>query len=127
MSKKPLLGPRHQDQVTILNKSESTIISISLKMSLCLSNLLLTGSATPFLHNGVTENDADIEEIGIVARNAIGFLMWDRTSETTQKHKLGSRFKTPHLPIWVTCVNNKWGVLFNPKLDLMKSHAAENR
>ena len=98
-------------------------------MSLCLSNLLLTGSATPFLHNGVTvtENEADLEEIGIAARNAIGFLMWDRTSEKTQKHKLGSRFKTPHLPIWVTCVNNKWGVLFNPKLDLMKSHAAENR
>ena len=98
-------------------------------MSLCLSNLLLTGSATPFLHNGVTvtENEADLEEIGIAARNAIGFLMWDRTSEKTQKHKLGSRLKTPHLPIWVTCVNNKWGVLFNPKLDLMKSHAAENR
>ena len=27
----------------------------------------------------------------------------------------------------MTCVNTRWGVLFNPKLDLMKSHAAENR
>ena len=96
-------------------------------MSLCLSNLLLTGSATPFLHNGIFETEEGFEEAGIAARNAIGFLMWDRTLEKTQKHKLGSRFKTPHLPIWVTCVNNKWGVLFNPKLDLMKSHAAENR
>ena len=96
-------------------------------MSLCLSNLLLTGSATPFLHNGVRENEEGLDEVGIAARNAIGFLMWDRTSEKTQKHRLGSRFKTPYLPIWVTCVNNKWGVLFNPKLDLMKSHSAENR
>ena len=96
-------------------------------MSLCLSNLLLTGSATPFLHNGVTENDEGVEEVGIAARNDIGFLIWDRSSEKTQKHRLGSRFKTPHLPIWVICANNKWGVLFNPKLDLMKSHAAENR
>ena len=96
-------------------------------MSPCLSNLLLTGTATPFLHNGVTENNEGLEEVGIVTRNAIGFLIWDRVSEKTKKHNLGSRFKTPHLPIWVTCVNNKWGVLFNPKLDLMKSHAAENR
>ena len=35
--------------------------------------------------------------------------------------------KTPVLPIWVTCINNEWGVLFNPNRDLMKSYSAENR
>ena len=39
----------------------------------------------------------------------------------------GSRLKTPVLPIWVTCINNEWGVLFNPNRDLMKSYSAENR
>ena len=40
---------------------------------------------------------------------------------------LGSRLKTPVLPIWVTCINDEWGVLFNPNKDLMKSYSAENR
>ena len=40
---------------------------------------------------------------------------------------VGSRLKTPVLPIWVTCVNDNWGVLFNPNRDLMKSYSAENR
>ena len=40
---------------------------------------------------------------------------------------LGSRLKTPVLPIWVTCINDNWGVLFNPNKDLMKSYSAENR
>ena len=59
-------------------------------MSLCLSNLLLTGSATPFLHNGVRENEEGFDEVGIAARNAIGFLMWDRTSEKTQNQILNT-------------------------------------
>ena len=40
---------------------------------------------------------------------------------------LGSRLKTPVLPIWVTCINDEWGVLFHPNKDLMKSYSAENR
>ena len=40
---------------------------------------------------------------------------------------LGSRYRTPILPIWVTVLQDSWGVLFNPNKDLMKSYAAENR
>ncbi len=40
---------------------------------------------------------------------------------------LGSRLKTPVLPIWVTWCGRSWGVLFNPNRDLMKSYQAENR
>ena len=95
---------------------------------------MLTGQATPYLFNGVQEAEYSEEtqsyqdeKVGLLERNYIGFLIWDKTPDRTSRHKLGSRYKTPHLPIWVTSVNNQWGVLFNPRLDLMKSHSAENR
>ena len=95
---------------------------------------MLTGSATPYLFNGIQEAEYsdgsqyyETDQVGLLERNYIGFLIWDRSPEKTSRHQLGSRYKTPHLPIWVTCVNNQWGVLFNPRLDLMKSHSAENR
>ena len=62
-----------------------------------------------------------------MGRTDMGFLVWDGDEEQTGLLNLGSRFKTPLLPIWVTCINNSWGVLFNPREDLMKSHSAENR
>ena len=71
--------------------------------------------------------ESNEERVGLIDRNSIGFLIWDRGSERTKNHNLGSRYKTPHLPIWVTNVNNHWGVLFNPKPDLLKNAAAENR
>ena len=83
---------------------------------------MLTGCATPYLHNG--EEDA---KVGITGRNDIGFLIWDKDEKTTVELNLGSRFKTPFLPVWVTLVNGAWGVLFNPNKDLMKSYSAENR
>ena len=48
-------------------------------------------------------------------------------NECDPNSEQGSRLKTPVLPIWVTCINNEWGVLFNPNRDLMKSYSAENR
>ena len=78
-------------------------------MSLCLSNLLLTGCATPFLHNGINETDEvetdkddkhhtnttllvqGLEELGLTDRNSVGFLIWDRGTERTRAHGLGSR------------------------------------
>ena len=99
------------------------------QISFCLSNAMLTGYATPYLFNGTQEPEYSNfdecygeEKVGIIDRNHIGFLIWDKSEAKTSKHGLGSRFKTPHLPIWVTSVNNQWGVLFNPRLDLMKSH-----
>ena len=90
---------------------------------------MLTGYATPYLFNGTQEPEySDFDEcygdekVGILDRNYIGFLIWDKSEGKTSKHGLGSRYKTPHMPIWVTSVNNQWGVLFNPRLDLMKSH-----
>ena len=66
-------------------------------------------------------------KLGIISRNEIGFLMWRTSKEATEKYALGSRYKTPVLPLWLTCINDNWGVLFNPNRDLMKSYSAENR
>ena len=78
-----------------------------------------------------------------MVRNDLGFIIWSTNEEKTMNFNLvtkngasykcdpnseqGSRLKTPVLPIWVTCINNEWGVLFNPNRDLMKSYSAENR
>ena len=66
-------------------------------------------------------------KIGITGRNEFGFLYWDSDEVKMAAINLGSRYKTPILPIWVTLINDNWGVLFNPNRDLMKSYSAENR
>lgn len=105
------------------------------KITFCLSNLMLSGNATPYLHNGIVTVDYNEEsnydfgdgKVGIVNRNEMGLLVWNTNQKMTEDMNLGSRLKTPILPIWVTCVNGNWGILFNPNKDLMKSYAAENR
>ena len=108
------------------------LTSPTTQMTFCLSNLMITGSCTPYLHNGIM----DASEVGgrlgdsatgVLGRNEIGFLVWSNNKEETSELGLGSRLKTPVTPIWVTCVNGSWGVLFNPNRDLMKSYSAENR
>ena len=66
-------------------------------------------------------------KLGIINRNDIGFISWDPDSNFMVNLNLGSRLKTPILPIWVSCIKGNWGVLFNPNKDLMKSYSAENR
>jgi hypothetical protein len=99
---------------------------------MCLSNLMITGDCTPYLHNGImdaAEVGGTLGEnaTGILKRNDIGFLVWQESKLETEELSLGSRLKTPCTPIWVTCVNGQYGVLFNPNRDLMKSYSAENR
>ena len=65
--------------------------------------------------------------VGIQGRTDIGFLIWEKDEDITASLNLGSRLKTPFLPIWLTRVNGNWGVLFNPNKDLMKSYSAENK
>ena len=60
-------------------------------------------------------------------RNDLGLLIWDKDEATTAEFSLGSRLKTPVLPIWLTLCNGHIGILFNPNRDLMRSYHAENR
>lgn len=117
------------------DQADMPLIDTEDKITFCLSNMMLTGSATPYLHNGImSADDEDATnfefedgKVGVTSRNDIGFLIWRETEEKTLEANLGSRLKTPVLPIWVTCINENWGVLFNPNKDLMKSYSAENR
>ena len=67
------------------------------------------------------------DRVGINGRSEIGFLIWELSEMRTASFNLGSRLKTPTLPIWVVRCNGKLGVLFNPNKELMKSYHAENR
>ena len=122
---------------------DQPLVSPDNRMTFSLSNLMLTGQATPYLHNGVLAvrlvthlhdgTGGGVQDghgegvVGVMERNDVGFLVWDVDEDQTEALNLGSRLKTPVLPIWVTCINSNWGVLFNPKEDLMKSYSAENR
>jgi len=98
----------------------------------CLLNLVVIGRATPYLHNGEMQIEQEetgefVERSGAIGRNDIGFLIWEKDQLRTEKWGLGSRMKTPTLPMWVTKVNGQIGVLFNPNKELMRSYNAENR
>ena len=67
------------------------------------------------------------ERRGVEGRNDLGLLVWDKDEATTAEYSLGSRLKTPVLPIWLTLCNGHIGLLFNPNRDLMRSYHAENR
>lgn len=44
-----------------------------------------------------------------------------------KKLGVGSRLKTPMLPVWVTLCNDTYGLLFNPNKELTRDYHAENR
>jgi hypothetical protein len=67
------------------------------------------------------------QKVGIVERGQIGFLLWDKDDATSATFNIGSRLKTPILPLWVTKCNDVIGVLFNPNKELLKTHDAEKK
>uniref|UniRef100_T1IVG0 DM10 domain-containing protein n=1 Tax=Strigamia maritima TaxID=126957 RepID=T1IVG0_STRMM len=92
-------------------------------------NLVLTGRATPYLHNGIAyvgSEDAGVTKalVGIENRSELGLLLGSTNQDSAQ---IGSRLKTPSLPIWITCVNSHYGILFNPNKDLIRDYHAEKR
>ncbi|XP_045615324.1 inactive ubiquitin carboxyl-terminal hydrolase MINDY-4B isoform X2 [Procambarus clarkii] len=96
----------------------------------CLATLLLTGRATHYLHNGIiyegSEDSMAKAKTGIVTRAEVGLLVWRRQEDGAQT-TVGSRLKTPSLPVWVTRCNDSYGILFNPNKELTRDYHAENR
>ena len=43
-------------------------------------------------------------KVGIVSRNEFGFLYWNSDNKKMEAINLGSRYRTPILPIWVTVI-----------------------
>ena len=122
----------HEAEEDLQQEKDSPLVRQDDTITFCLSNLMIAGTCSPYLHNGImdaSEVGGAFGELatGILQRNDVGLLVWNNSKEETEELSLGSRLKTPCTPIWVTCVNNNWGVLFNPNRDLMKSYSAENR
>ncbi|XP_011050265.1 PREDICTED: protein FAM188B2 isoform X1 [Acromyrmex echinatior] len=90
---------------------------------------ILTGRASPHLHNGVLhvgdENTYAVPQWGVLMRSEVGFLVHESDSNIGKQP--GSRLKTPSLPIWVTLCLGHHGVLFNANRELLRNYHAERR
>ncbi|XP_017089935.1 inactive ubiquitin carboxyl-terminal hydrolase MINDY-4B [Drosophila bipectinata] len=102
--------------------------------SLMIVTLLLTGRATPYIHNGVInvgdESSYAVPQYGVLKRCMIGLLLWDIESASAavnQSRQPGSRLKTPNYPIWITSCTGHYGVIFNKNPDLLRNYHAESR
>ncbi|XP_078613722.1 uncharacterized protein LOC144883252 [Branchiostoma floridae x Branchiostoma japonicum] len=98
-----------------------------------LVNLFLTGRAVSYLFNGKVVYDKKRKPlayplIGQKERAELGFLFWDKTEfEVQDKTEVGSMLKTPKLPIWLTSVNDVYGILFCTVPDLLSHWRKEHR
>ncbi|XP_065091249.1 inactive ubiquitin carboxyl-terminal hydrolase MINDY-4B isoform X2 [Ochlerotatus camptorhynchus] len=101
--------------------------------SLNIVTLMLTGRATPYLHNGVVyvgdEDHYALPQFGILGRGSIGLLVWEGENEAMRSasRQPGSRLKTPATPVWVSCCCGHFGVLFNSNRELLRNYHAEKR
>ncbi|XP_050422611.1 inactive ubiquitin carboxyl-terminal hydrolase MINDY-4B isoform X3 [Adelges cooleyi] len=116
-----------------LMEEKSYLISNAEEGSICIVTLLLTGRATPNLHNGIInigdEHHYAIPHYGVLARSEVGLLVhYEETATPAQITQIpGSRLKTPSYPIWVVCAKGHYGVLFNTNRELLRNHLAERR
>ncbi|XP_050539580.1 inactive ubiquitin carboxyl-terminal hydrolase MINDY-4B isoform X2 [Daktulosphaira vitifoliae] len=116
-----------------LMDEKTYLISNAEEGSICIVTLLLTGRATPNLHNGIInigdENHYAIPHYGVLARSEVGLLVhFEETGTPLQITQMpGSRLKTPSYPIWVTCTKGHYGILFNTNRELLRNHLAERR
>ncbi|KAH0946994.1 hypothetical protein HN011_007128 [Eciton burchellii] len=90
---------------------------------------ILTGRASPHLHNGVLhvgdEDTYAVPQWGVLMRSEVGFLVHEGDNNVGKQP--GSRLKTPTLPIWVTLCLSHHGVLFNTNRELLRNYHAERR
>ena len=67
------------------------------------------------------------EETGVLIRSPIGFLVYMGNEEKTASLNLGSRLKTPIVPIWIVIASEQSGVLFGDDKELLRDYQGENR
>ncbi|XP_031769945.1 inactive ubiquitin carboxyl-terminal hydrolase MINDY-4B isoform X2 [Galleria mellonella] len=111
------------------------LVSAHVEGSLNIVTLLLTGRATPYLHNGVLyvgdEDHYAMPQFGILGRSPVGLLVWyggdDNAKNSDNRQYPGSRLKTPAMPIWVTSCSGHYGILFNTNRELLRNYHAERR
>uniref|UniRef100_A0A667WW17 MINDY family member 4B n=2 Tax=Myripristis murdjan TaxID=586833 RepID=A0A667WW17_9TELE len=118
-----------------LDGTASHLLHVSLGNFVCrqaLLNLLLTGRATPNVFNGTRQVGEDGRPLerplqGVLARSDVGYLHWSREQmERDRLPQVGSRLKTPRLPIWVCSINGSYSVLFSPNRSLLSDWKMEH-
>ncbi|XP_063372730.1 inactive ubiquitin carboxyl-terminal hydrolase MINDY-4B isoform X3 [Cydia amplana] len=111
------------------------LVSSHVEGSLNVVTLLLTGRATPYLHNGVVyigdEDHYAMPQFGVLSRSPVGLLVYygneDNAKNNANQQHPGSRLKTPAMPIWVTSCSGHYGVMFNTNRELLRNYHAERR
>ncbi|KAJ8871092.1 hypothetical protein PR048_027396 [Dryococelus australis] len=116
-----------------LGNDKCFLVTAAEEGSQCVVTLLLTGRATPYLHNGVVyvgdEDHYALPQFGVLARSEVGFLLWEEGNDgkMDESRQPGSRLKTPSMPVWVCCCLGHYGVLFNTNSELLRNYQAERR
>lgn len=94
---------------------------------IALYTLILTGTATPYLHNGNTYYDTEGQSldkplIGIKNRSEIGLLYWDSKENDDSRTEVGSMLKTPRYPIWLLLMGkNMIAIMFHTNMELINN------
>ncbi|XP_067014297.1 inactive ubiquitin carboxyl-terminal hydrolase MINDY-4B isoform X2 [Anabrus simplex] len=116
--------------VADMDQAQTSLIGAAEEGSACVVMLLLTGRATPYLHNGVLyvgdEEHYALPRWGVLSRGEVGLLLWDEAREDDAAQP-GSRLKTPSLPVWVASGAGHFGLLFSTNRELLRNYHAERR
>ena len=61
-------------------------------------------------------------------RCPVGFLYWSKYEEDSFWHKqeIGSMLRTPKVPIWLICLNRRYGIIFSTNINLLNNWIYEN-
>ncbi|CAF1515026.1 unnamed protein product, partial [Rotaria sordida] len=105
-------------------RDESTIEMIT---------LALTGRALHYLHNGIIDVDSngnlmEKPQYGVKNRSPVGFLYCSKYDEDSFWHKqeIGSMLRTPKVPVWLICLNRRYGIIFSTNVNLLNNWIYEN-
>ncbi|XP_008067950.1 inactive ubiquitin carboxyl-terminal hydrolase MINDY-4B [Carlito syrichta] len=89
-------------------------------------NMILTGRASPNVFNGCEKGKSWEILHGVLARSDIGYLQWGKdASEDDRLSQVGSRLKTPKLPVWLCSINGHHSILFCTNRQLLSDWKME--
>lgn len=124
--------PKVHEDMGLSEEGKGKLLTDMEDVTISLLNLALTGHAVAFLHNGdmlygCKGNLLPRPLKGVKERSHVGYLYWDKGEDPDARTEVGSMLKTPKTPIWVTKVNQMYGLLFSTNLDLVSDWRIECR